>query len=135
MLYIDTNILVYTMIDQGDDKTELSKQIINEAIKEGTLFISSLVLIELIFTLSKLKILNENNEAIKLYSNFCKSRVDKNVVFLAYEKCRKVDKCRNINDFVHLEIANRYCQRLVTFDSDFKNLQQYYSIDIEIVGN
>ncbi len=133
MLYFDTNILVYSVADQGSNRTKLSKQLIEEAINSNIFYISSLVLSEFIFTLSKLKILDKNNKAMKLYSKFCKNKIDKEIVLQAYEKCKKLNKCRNINDFIHLEIANTYCSKLMTFDNDFKNLEKFYDIEIDIL--
>ena len=135
MLYFDTNVLIYTVANQGDYKTKLSKTLIGEAIKNQNFFISDLVLIEFIFTLSKLKILNSKEELVKLYSNFSKGKIDKEIVLSAFEKCSKFNKCRNINDFIHLEIANRYCKKIITYDSDFKNLQKFYNVEIEILGD
>ncbi len=69
-----------------------------------------------------------------MYSNFSKSNIDKFTILNAYKKCQKFNKCRNINDFIHLEIADKYCDKIVTFDSDFKNLQEFYNVEIEILG-
>ena len=93
-----------------------------------------MVLLEYIFGLSKLKIIDKKSDTIDRYNDFCTSSIDKFIVFNAYKKCQKFGKCRNINDFIHLEIANRYCKKLVTFDSDFKNLQKFYDLEIEILG-
>ncbi len=39
-----------------------------------------------------------------------------------------------LNDFIHFELADKYCEKIVTFDSDYKNLQELYSVKIEILG-
>ncbi len=54
-------------------------------------------------------------------------------VLNSYKNCLKFNKCRNINDFIHLEIANKHCEKIITFNSDFKNLQKFYDIEIEIL--
>ena len=133
MLYFDTNILIYYCINQDDVKQKISKYLIENSIRENTFVISSLVLIEFIFTLNKIKKYEEQKDKIEFFKKLTKFSVKKIDVFNAYEKCNKVNKCRNINDFIHLEIANRYCQKLITFDSDFKNLEELYDIKIEIL--
>ena len=69
----------------------------------------------------------------RFYKTLCKGEINTEIVIGAYNKCEKLNKCRNINDFIHLEVANRYCEKLVTFDSDFKNLEKFYNIEIEIL--
>lgn len=133
MIYFDTNVLVYNSTNQDLDKTLLSEKLIKRAIKTDSFVMSPLVLSEFIFVLTKQKIINECRDDIKLYSNFCKYSFDKRDILNAYEKCQKLNRCRNINDFIHLEIANRHCQNIVTFDSDFKNLQKFYDVEIEIL--
>ncbi len=133
MIYFDTNVLIYAIINQGDNKLRLSKKIIEEALMDNKFFISELVLIEYIFGLSKLKIIDDRTNSINFYSKLLKEGLDNSTIINAYKKCRKSNKCRNINDFIHLEIANRHCEKIVTFDSDFKNLQDLYSVEIEIL--
>ena len=62
MIYFDTNVLVYFSIDQDLKKQQIAAKLIKGAIKEEKFFISPLVLIEYIFVLAKLKILNEQKE-------------------------------------------------------------------------
>ncbi len=133
MIYFDTNVLVYYCIKQDDRKQRMSQELIEQAIAENNFFISSLVLMEFIFTISKLKKFDEQKDKIDFFKKFIMASIDTNSVLSAYQKCEQFNKCRNISDFVHLEIANKYCKKLVTFDSDFKNLQQYYNVDIEIL--
>ena len=133
MIYFDTNVLIYTVADQGDNKTILSKYIIKKAIIDQKFFISELVLIEFIYALSKLKILDKKQDLVNLYSKFCQNSISKELILSACRKCQKLNKCKNINDFIHLEIANENCEKIVTFDSDFRNLQQFYNGKIEIL--
>jgi len=39
----------------------------------------------------------------------------------------------NTNILVYSEIANTYCSKLITFDNDFKNLEKFYDIEIDIL--
>ncbi len=133
MLYFDTNILIYYCINQDEEKQRISKELIKTSLKNGSFVISSLVLTEFIFTLNKIKKFNEQKDKIEFFKKLTKYSMKKSDVFNAYEKCDKINKCRNINDFIHLEIANKYCQRLITFDRDYKNLGKFYNIKIEIL--
>jgi len=133
MIYFDTNVLIYSTIDQDQEKALISKELIEKSIKSDDFVISPLVLNEFIFVLSKQKIIDKYKENVEFYSQFCKFGFNKSDVLNAYDKCQKLDKCRNINDFIHLEIANKHCKKLVTFDSDFKSLQKFYDIEIEIL--
>jgi len=134
LTYFDTNILIYATVEQDLKKFQISNDLIYEAIKSKNFFISPLVLSEYIFILSKLKIAEQCEEQIGFYSKFIDGFVDKGAVVSAYFKCSIKNKCKNINDYIHLEIANEYCKKFVTFDSDFKNLEQNYDLKIEILS-
>ena len=133
MIFFDTNILVYATINQGTDKLELSEKYIEDAMLNGTFFISPLVFSEYIFILSKLKIIDEHYEDVELFSKFIDGSLNREVSSNAYALCKNLDFCKNINDVIHLKIAEEYCQRLVTFDTDFNKLQKYTNIEIEIL--
>ena len=133
MIFFDTNVLIYNSIEQDKMKGNLSDLLIKEAIDKDDFFISTLVFSEYLFTLAKLKILDECEDKIMLYSKYINSSIGKEDVIDAYNKCKTLNSCRNINDFIHLEIAEKYCEKIVTFDSDFKNLQNLYSVKIDIL--
>ncbi|WP_024787380.1 MULTISPECIES: type II toxin-antitoxin system VapC family toxin [unclassified Lebetimonas] len=133
MIYFDTNVLIYNTLNQDEEKYLLAEKLIKDALEHDEFVISSLVISEYIFTLSKLKIINECREHIDFYSKFCQFTFNKHDVLNAYQKCIKLNKCRNINDFIHLETANKFCKKIITFDFDFKNLEKFYNIEIEIV--
>jgi len=134
MIYFDTNVLIYSTTDQDQEKALISKKIIEKSIKSDIFVVSPLVLNEFIFVLSKQKIIDKYKQNVEFYARFCRFWFDKSDVLCAYNKCHKLNKCRNINDFIHLEIANKHCKKLVTFDSDFKNLQKFYDVEIDILG-
>ncbi len=133
MTYFDTNILVYFTIDQGDEKLQLARTLIFDAIKNDTFFISPLVLSEYIFVLSKLKILSHHDDKILLFLKHTKSNIDTKTIEDAYLLCKKIDFCKNINDCIHLKIAQKYCKKLVTFDKDFKKMQKYTNIKLDVL--
>ena len=133
MIYFDTNILVYATINQGDNKLEYSQNLISRAIEDGKFFISPIVLSEYIIVLSKLKILNHHDKNIKFYSEFIQKNLDSKIVIKAYQKCLEVKNCKSINDFIHLEIAEKFCSKLITYDNGFEIFQKFYKIDVEIL--
>ncbi len=133
MIYFDTNVLVYNTIEQDYEKALIAEESIKKALQNSEFLLSSLVLSEYIFTLSKLKVIEKCKTQIEFYSQFCSVTFKQIDVINAYKKCSNLNKCRNINDFIHLEVANRFCKKIVTFDSDFKNLEDYYDLKIEIL--
>ncbi len=133
MTYFDTNVLIYFTIDQGDEKLQLAQTLIFDAIKNDTFFISPLVLSEYIFILTKLKILSYHDDKILLFLKHTKSNIDSHTLKNAYLLCKKTDFCKNINDAIHLIIAEKYCDKLVTFDKDFKKIQKHTDIKLDIL--
>jgi len=132
MIYFDTNVLVYFSIDQDMSKQKKAKEIIKLAIKNEEFFITPLVLSEYIFVLSKLKILNEQEEKIKFFTNFCHYCISIDDVIKSYGICKQ-NSCRNINDAIHLTVAEKFCKELVTFDADFKKFEKFSKIKINIL--
>ncbi len=135
MHYLDTNIIIYSVVNQDPGKMEVSQSIIRDLFEKNKLLISPLTLQELVFTLSKLKIEIERIKQIYfLFQKFCQNEIDKALVDSAFEIVSKLDFGKNINDVIHLKFAEKYCTKLLTFDQDFNNLKQYSSIDIQILN-
>ncbi len=42
---------------------------------------------------------------------------------------------KNINDAIHLKLAEQYCRKLITYDTDFKKFKNETNIKIEILKN
>ena len=133
MIFFDTNVLVYYTINQDEEKQKTSERLIEEAITDGLFFISPLIMMEYIFVLAKLKILSENHDKIIFFSKFIKSEISTNVTMEAYTLCKTESCCKNINDVIHLKVAQKYCTKLLSYDSDFKKLQKHTNIEIEIL--
>jgi len=135
MHYLDTNIIIYSIVNQDPGKMEVSQSIILDLFEKNKLLISPLTLQELVFTLSKLKIDIERTKQIYfLFQQFCENEIDKALVDSAFEIVSTLDFGKNINDVIHLKFAEKYCTKLLTFDKDFNNLKQYSSIDIQILN-
>ena len=86
MHYLDTNILIYSSINQDPAKMALSQSIVRELFKKEKLLLSPLSLQELIFTLFKLNI---NVEGIKktyfLFHQFCQYEINRDIIDSAFE--------------------------------------------------
>jgi len=131
--FFDTNVLIYFTINQDEEKFDIAEKMIYKAIEEDTFFISPMVLSEYIFVLGKYKLIQKHKSKVLLFSKYVNGSIDNKLVMEAYEVCEQIDFCKNINDVIHLKIAEEYCQRLVTFDTDFKKLEKYANIKIEIL--
>lgn len=51
--YFDTNIFVYSFLNQGIEKQEISTKLIDDSIANGELVISTLILQELVYALAR----------------------------------------------------------------------------------
>jgi len=133
VIFFDTNVLVYYTVNQDEVKQKLSKELIEEAIRDGHFFISPLVMTEYIFILSKLKIREENSDKIYFFSKFIRAVISEKEIMEAYHLCEQIDFCKNINDTIHFVVAQKYCNNLVTFDNDFKKLQNISNLKITVL--
>jgi len=134
VIFFDTNVLIYYSINQDDAKQKLSCSLIEDAIKVKKFYISPLVFSEYIYALAKLNMLDISQPRINLFSNYVKEISSyKGIVLEASTMCKEIDFCKHINDVIHLKTAEQGCQKLVTFDSDFKKLQKHTNIEIEII--
>ncbi len=135
MIFFDTNVLVYAAITQDINKQKISDRLIEEAVRDGTMTLSPLVIGEFVFVLSKLKINRELIEAaLALYRSFATESIDPLMVFEAAALCNDLNRGKSINDAVHLKFAEKYCRKIVTFDSDFKIFKKYSTCNIEILS-
>ena len=103
--------------------------------KSDALEISLLTLQEYSFTLAKLKV--ESNiiqQDIDYYSNHVNHLISKEIFQNAAMICARINFFNNINDVIHLKYAEKYCNKLITFDSDFEKLKPYTTIEIEILA-
>lgn len=134
MLYLDTNILIYSLINQDSSKMLTSQSIINQSVADSSLILSPLSLQELVFTLAKLKIdLPRINDSIATFKLFSRYEIDTDLFSRAYELASLSNTLLNINDAIHLAFAERYASKLLTFDRDFKKLTAHTSMPIEIL--
>ncbi len=134
MVYVDTNVLIYIIVNQGDEKRNIAARLIRKLIENNELFLSPLTIQKLIFTLAKLNIdLNQVTGDVNFYMEYIQQSIDKNILKNSYTLCKEMNFCKNINDGIHLKVAEQYCNKLVTFDKDFKKFINRTTIEIEIL--
>lgn len=135
MIFYDTNTLVYFTTKTLDpDKHTISTNLITGSIKNSEFLISPLVMSEYFHTLSKLKMGDETiKTGIKFFNDYVKHVIDKDIVMKSMDLAIELNMKVNINDIIHLVIAENYCDKLITFDKDFKRLIGKANIKIEIL--
>lgn len=70
MIFFDTNVLVYSAVNLDTNKQQIADQRIEAALLQNRFMISPLVLSELIYIFSKLKVRSDiADKAIDLYSS------------------------------------------------------------------
>lgn len=132
VIFFDTNVLVYFAINQDNRKQSIAQTLIQQAIEKQTLIISPLVMIEFIFVMSKLNQLVEQEKTVSFFQQFVKGQIDIDIVLSAYQFCAQHGQGKNINDVIHLKFAEKHCEKIVTFDNDFKTLEPFSTIKLEI---
>ncbi len=134
MWYFDTNILIYSITSLDKAKMHKSQELINGCVKNKTILISPVTLQEMIFVLAKLKVEKQLLiESVHTFLKYSKYEIDSSIVKDAFDLCSKINFHRNVNDAIHLKFAEKYCAKLLTFDSDFKKFKPHSTLDIEII--
>ena len=136
MVYLDTNVLIYASVVQSEEKKEKSLQLIKRLIEQKRLVLSTLVLQEFVFTLAKLGV---ESEIIKkdsdFYFDFVAVEYDYATLRLAINSCCENGNCKNINDIIHLHLAEKNrCKKLLTFDKDFLKIVSHSNIKVEVLS-
>ena len=134
MWYFDTNILVYSITAVDEAKMHYSQELINDSLRNNKFLISTITLQELIFALAKLRVEKQVlKDSFHSFLKYSKYEISSTIIKDAFELCDKIDFCKNINDAIHLKYAEKYCEKLLTFDGDFKKFKPHSELDIEII--
>lgn len=132
-IFIDTNIFVYSFLNQGIEKQEFCTQLINNSIKNNELVISDLVLQEFVYILAKHKIekniIYEYYNKLKVFSKNNNNKISEEANQLAYI----INYFQHINDCIHIKFAESHCSKLITFDKDFEKFRKHTKLEIEIL--
>ncbi len=133
--FFDTNIFVYSFLNQGIHKQEISTKLIDKSIKNNELVVSGLVLQEFVYALAKNNI---GKEIIKGYYDKLKSysigNLTKDIFDEAILLCFELDYFKHINDCIHIKFAEKHCDKLITFDKDFEKFRRNTKLEIEILN-
>ena len=134
MVYLDTNVLIYAALEQDRQKKEISIALIESLTDANALILSPLTLQEYIFTLGRLGISGEIiAHDVTFYQEHLGENYDAQMLVSALQQCVQSRTCKHINDLLHLQIANRYADKLVTFDRDFGKLREYARVEVEVL--
>jgi predicted nucleic acid-binding protein len=135
MIYFDTNILIYTIMSQGEKEMDLSMKLIQDAKKKDKFLISTLSIQELIYSLTKLKApLDVLEESFIAFLKYSKGHIDNELISGAFNLCKKLQNYKIFLDAIHLKFAERYCSKLITFDKDFNKFIPHTQLQIEILN-
>lgn len=135
MLYLDTNILVYSLVNQDVDKMHTSQALINQSIADSSLILSPLSLQELAFTLAKLVVpKNTIVDSFNVFKSFVKNEIDAALCDSAFQLALSSNMLINFNDAIHLKFAEQHASELVTFDRGFRKFDEHTSFRITILS-
>ncbi len=132
MIYFDTNVLVYSLVNQNEANMTLAQSRVEHAIDNNQFVISPLVIQELVFVLSKLqRDKHYISKACQQFLPFVVGEINASVIKQAADIVCEHNLGKSINDITHLFLAQIYAKKLLTFDSDFLVMQRFSSIPIE----
>jgi predicted nucleic acid-binding protein len=135
MIYFDTDVLIHLLIPQDAAKHQTAKNIFGNAFASGELFMSCLALQEMGYVLNRLGQKREDIEATLL--TFLGYRP---VGYEAVEVRRAISLCKqvgfqNINDCLHMAIAEKHCKQICTFNkADFARMASFSDLKVSILG-
>ena len=134
MIYFDTDVIVHSIIIQDRKKHDDSIQLIKQAITRDNFFISFLVLHETAFVLSRLRFADEfvsNN--VRHLSTFASFQYSNEMFTRATELANTLG-FKNINDCVHIAIAEQFADELVTYNKkDFGKIEPLTDLNISLI--
>ena len=135
MLYLDTNVLVYSLVNQDSDKMLTSQTLINQCISDSSLLLSPLTLQELAFTLAKLNLPQAMiKDSFDVFKAFAAHDIDIELCDSAFQLALSSNMLRNINDAIHARFAEQHAAKLVTFDNGFRKFAAHVSIPMDILS-
>jgi predicted nucleic acid-binding protein len=134
MVYFDTNVLIYAFAQNVDDQRQkdISVKLVGEAIENGSLIVSELILCEFAFISNKLK---ENKTEIDNNLEFLSEYLQPNDLSIhkrMLEILKETSLYISSFDVYHLAFSEFYNAKLITFDKGFKKLREIAKIEIVI---
>ena len=136
MIYLDTNILIYATLSNVDTQSQQDKaiEILRSTMKDKTLLLSNLNILEYTFVMKKAKEDNDKiKSALELFQAFVKDEKN-DFSTLLVSILNENNSFKNSFDAYHVAFANAYnCSQLTTFDKGFKKFITNSNISIEIL--
>jgi predicted nucleic acid-binding protein len=134
MLFFDTNVLIYALCKNIDDKEQqtLSIKLFEKAIINKELILSELILCEFAFIAKKLQ---EDEKNIVQYLKFLSRYVIKSSFDMSGRILEILEKTKLYSssfDISHLVFCEYHDCKLITFDKGYKKLQNISKIEIDI---
>lgn len=134
MIYLDTDFLVHYLVIQDKEIHRIVNKKMKPLLEKEQAFISLLTLQEISFVLSKLnydsfEIVEKINQIERFGTiNYTKKEFDR-AKFLASKIGFK-----NINDCLHVAIAESHCKELYTFNkNDFEKIRNHTDLIINVL--
>lgn len=128
MLYPGTNILVYALVNQDQQKMQVSQALINQCITDSSLLLSPLSLQELVFTLAKLDAPQTTIlDSFNVFKAFVRHEIDMTLSDSGFQLALATNMLRNINDTIHARYAEQYASKIITYDQGFRKFATYLS--------
>lgn len=135
MVYLDTNVLIYAAVEQGVERKAHCIDLIESLYCQNKLLLSVLSLQELGYTMAKLGVVTQTIRGdILFYNQFVKHDITAELFASAFEIAVKTSKLKSLGDAMHVEYAQRYAAKLITFDKDFNRFKEHTSIVIDILS-
>jgi predicted nucleic acid-binding protein len=134
MIYFNTDVILHSIIINDEAKHDKANELILNAIQDEKLVLSTLSLSNLISSLAKLDADKELiAKSVNLYRKFIGITPDEVDVMSAYRLCQHIFSEDMIEDVLHLMLAERKCERFVTFNNSLEKIQIYVNIKIDVL--
>jgi predicted nucleic acid-binding protein len=136
MIFYDTNMLIYyTVYNLDTTKHHKSNELIKKSMFDNEFYITPLVLSEYIYSLAKLKVPTELKiYGINTFKEYVNHQIDNEIVLKSFDLSQNLGMDININDCIHILLAERHCEKLITYDKDFKHFIGKVNIEIDILS-
>lgn len=135
MIYFDSDVVFNFIVIQDREKHEQSRQLVLDAIREETFVISTLVIQEVGFGLSRFGLSNEEiSTKLTFLASINTIIIGKEDIFNALRLARIIG-FKHINDCVHSAVAERLnTDSFYTYNkSDFKRIKRHTQLEITIL--
>lgn len=133
MTYLDTDFIVNYLVTQNRDSNRIAIKRFEALTDKNKAFISLLTLQEVSFVFAKLRM-----EPFRLEENlvFLEKWAKENYTLNHFQRAKELASkigFQNINDCLHVAIAESYCKELYTFNkNDFEKIKALTSLSIRI---